>query len=403
MGSEKTHGPAGPEIQRWRRIISDSPEIADANETSANDLGALALFGSEAEPSIETPVVGREPSVPGPSQDPVRTLRTRLAADSRSGGFRSVSTRMAALKLAVGNYASTVRSMLATRLREYVVRHPKLPGQVGLIACILLAAVIVGHYVGGIDVVRIDQVPSRPSSPARVASEPPTDAPPVIATRIAPPAGQQQGLDRPRNVRNAQLPPAPKAPAPQAQAPKPQRSTIDINNSNSRSRRAENPRLGEIARETSAPLQRGAANTVVAPPPPVSAAAPVVPVVPASVRPTATTSTPALPVQTVTGNDADYESSGHIYSAQDVDVRPPQMLEADLPRPAVTNWPTIKNSMELVVAEDGSVERVKWLTSRERMPDVMLLSRAKLWRFSPALRDGRPVRYRLIVNWEVNP
>jgi outer membrane biosynthesis protein TonB len=79
------------------------------------------------------------------------------------------------------------------------------------------------------------------------------------------------------------------------------------------------------------------------------------------------------------------------------------MLEADLPRPAVTNWPTIKNSMELIVAADGGIERVKWLSSRERMPDVMLLSRAKLWKFSPALRDGRAVRYRLIVTWEVNP
>jgi len=59
--------------------------------------------------------------------------------------------------------------------------------------------------------------------------------------------------------------------------------------------------------------------------------------------------------------------------------------------------------MELLVTPGGSVERVKWLTTRERMPDVMLLSRAKLWKFSPALRDGQPVRYRLIVTWEVNP
>jgi hypothetical protein len=33
----------------------------------------------------------------------------------------------------------------------------------------------------------------------------------------------------------------------------------------------------------------------------------------------------------------------------------------------------------------------------------MLLSRAKLWKFSPAIRDGRPVRYRLVVTWLVNP
>jgi hypothetical protein len=37
------------------------------------------------------------------------------------------------------------------------------------------------------------------------------------------------------------------------------------------------------------------------------------------------------------------------------------------------------------------------------MPDMMLLSRAKLWKFGPAMKDGHPVRYRLVLKWEVNP
>jgi hypothetical protein len=92
-----------------------------------------------------------------------------------------------------------------------------------------------------------------------------------------------------------------------------------------------------------------------------------------------------------------------VYSEHDRDVRPPQIIEADLPRPAVASWATIKNAMELVVAGDGSVERVKWLGSPQRMPDVMLLSRAKVWKFAPASKDGHPVRYRLVLTWEVNP
>jgi hypothetical protein len=100
---------------------------------------------------------------------------------------------------------------------------------------------------------------------------------------------------------------------------------------------------------------------------------------------------------------AAYQNSDSIYSARDADVRPPQMLEADLPRPAVASWPTITNTGELLVNESGSVDRVKWLTNRERMPDIMLLSRAKMWKFSPATRDGQPVRYRLVLSWEVNP
>jgi len=396
MGSEKTPGPAGSEIQR-RGTQTAVNEVAHPNKTDANDLGALALFGSEAESSTEPAAVHHQRSSPSEDlvrnlpEDPVRNLRTRLAADTRSSGFRLLLSRTAALKL--GAYASTARSLLAPRLREYLVRHPKLPAQAGLIASIVVAAVIVGHYVGRIDVLTIDPGPSQASSPSRVASEPLTSGPPVTPTPIPALAAQRQPADRPTDVRNAQLPPAPKT-----QAPKPQRSTTRIDNSNTRPRKAESPRPREIARETSTVPRTGAAGTVIAPPPSVPA---VGPVVPASVRPTAPP--PPSPVQTTIGNHADSESSGPIYSAQDVDVRPPQMLEADLPRPAVTNWPTIKNSMEVVVTENGSVQRVKWLTTRERMPDVMLLSRAKLWKFSPALRDGRPVRYRLIVTWEVNP
>jgi len=79
------------------------------------------------------------------------------------------------------------------------------------------------------------------------------------------------------------------------------------------------------------------------------------------------------------------------------------MLDAELPRPTVPGWSTATNTMELIIAENGSVERVKLLTAPQRMPDVMLLSRAKLWKFAPAVKDGHPVRYRLVMTWEVNP
>jgi hypothetical protein len=37
------------------------------------------------------------------------------------------------------------------------------------------------------------------------------------------------------------------------------------------------------------------------------------------------------------------------------------------------------------------------------MADMMLLSGAKLWRFSPAVKDGKPVRYRTTLSWTVFP
>jgi outer membrane biosynthesis protein TonB len=79
------------------------------------------------------------------------------------------------------------------------------------------------------------------------------------------------------------------------------------------------------------------------------------------------------------------------------------MLSPELPRPTFATWATRPNSMELIVSESGSVERVRLLTPPQRMPDMMVLSRAKVWKFAPALKDGRPVRYRLVLTWEVNP
>jgi hypothetical protein len=92
-----------------------------------------------------------------------------------------------------------------------------------------------------------------------------------------------------------------------------------------------------------------------------------------------------------------------IYSEADRDVRPPAVLSSELPRPTFSEWTTRTNVMELIVSETGAVERARLLEAPQRMPDMMLLSRAKLWKFGPAMKDGHPVRYRLVVKWEVNP
>jgi hypothetical protein len=92
-----------------------------------------------------------------------------------------------------------------------------------------------------------------------------------------------------------------------------------------------------------------------------------------------------------------------IYSEADRDVRPPAVLSSELPHPTFSEWTTRTNVMELIVSETGAVERARLLEAPQRMPDMMLLSRAKLWKFGPAMKDGHPVRYRLVVKWEVNP
>jgi outer membrane biosynthesis protein TonB len=79
------------------------------------------------------------------------------------------------------------------------------------------------------------------------------------------------------------------------------------------------------------------------------------------------------------------------------------MLSPDVPRPIFASLPTITNAMELIVSPAGEVDHVRLVTDPRRMTDMMILSAAKLWKFAPAVKDGHPVRYRLIITWQVNP
>ena len=46
---------------------------------------------------------------------------------------------------------------------------------------------------------------------------------------------------------------------------------------------------------------------------------------------------------------------------------------------------------------------MKLVTPPKRMTDMLMLSGAKTWRFSPALKNGQPVRYRTEFSWEMTP
>jgi hypothetical protein len=53
--------------------------------------------------------------------------------------------------------------------------------------------------------------------------------------------------------------------------------------------------------------------------------------------------------------------------------------------------------LEIVVGKQGDVEFVKLHTPLNRYHERMVVSAAKAWRYLPASKDGRPVRYRLTV------
>ena len=77
-----------------------------------------------------------------------------------------------------------------------------------------------------------------------------------------------------------------------------------------------------------------------------------------------------------------------------------QMLPPAMGAPAAGVAPL---RIEILVSAEGTVERARFLVPPRRMADMMLLSSAKVWQFNPALKDGRPVRSRVVLSWLVAP
>jgi TonB family protein len=85
-----------------------------------------------------------------------------------------------------------------------------------------------------------------------------------------------------------------------------------------------------------------------------------------------------------------------IYTATDLNVAGPSLQPSQLP----WQWPKDvrrTDTLEVLIAPDGNVERIRLLTVPRRMTDAMALSAAKAWKFAPATKDGAPVRYRLLL------
>jgi hypothetical protein len=85
-----------------------------------------------------------------------------------------------------------------------------------------------------------------------------------------------------------------------------------------------------------------------------------------------------------------------VYSAADRNVQPPVFL-----RPQLANQPAATAQtgyFDMVVSETGEVQIVKLFSPAHSFHDRMLVAAAKAWRFRPAMRDGKPVSYRMRVS-----
>jgi hypothetical protein len=98
-----------------------------------------------------------------------------------------------------------------------------------------------------------------------------------------------------------------------------------------------------------------------------------------------------LAIVTTGDSSSDTVGGEPVYSRADTDVRPPALLRPQLPTlPA----PTAHTSYyEILVDENGAAASVKLVSPVRRYYDGMLVAAAKAWTFTPAVRDGRPVKY----------
>jgi TonB family protein len=116
--------------------------------------------------------------------------------------------------------------------------------------------------------------------------------------------------------------------------------------------------------------------------------------------PTVAASVPALPVDEPPPPDIDV-----LFTRQDANVEPPMLRYPQLTPPPVlpTSREVAVNRVEVVVAPDGTVERIRFVDGPVRMADVLLVQAVKTWKFTPALKDGGPVRYQTVVTWSAVP
>jgi hypothetical protein len=94
-----------------------------------------------------------------------------------------------------------------------------------------------------------------------------------------------------------------------------------------------------------------------------------------------------------------------VYGPDDEQVSPPVPVRQALPRialPRTARIPT-QGSIEVLISETGDVEAAVMKVAIDRTYDVVAEEAAKEWKYQPARLQGRPVKYRKIVQIEVKP
>ena len=98
-----------------------------------------------------------------------------------------------------------------------------------------------------------------------------------------------------------------------------------------------------------------------------------------------------------TALDVKAREEQRIYTLEDDEVTPPVALGRQLPAaPPVGVRKQLVGHLEMLINREGEVEALKLHTPLNRFHERMIVSAAKAWRYQPARRNGKPVRFRLV-------
>jgi hypothetical protein len=91
-----------------------------------------------------------------------------------------------------------------------------------------------------------------------------------------------------------------------------------------------------------------------------------------------------------------------IYGPEDANVVPPATLRQVLP-PVGDVFAVRRGVVEIIIGETGAVEAATMRTAVNPVYDRLVLSAAQSWRYRAATLDGKPVKFRKIVEIDIKP
>jgi hypothetical protein len=96
--------------------------------------------------------------------------------------------------------------------------------------------------------------------------------------------------------------------------------------------------------------------------------------------------------------------ANYVYSGDEPGIVLPATIRQDVPRvpSLITNQTRDKGIMEVVIDEQGRVIAIDMRAPLHPQYDALLLAAARDWRYRPATLDGKPVRFRKVIQIAVD-